>query len=274
MFPGIYEFKWDAGHIIFLGAFYTVLVIVVSTITIALFRALRVFRKDQVAHAQWHADFEDLPSGLRHCRHDFTGEARGRVCPNGFECRHCVDHPRFVAMAKGSATLAIESNVAGFDLPLDRLYHRGHTWVKADDDGTLTIGLDDFASRLTGVPDSVKLPPVGTHLAANGPGWEAKKKGVVARILSPVDGEVIATGSPEKGWMLKVRPASEDLTHLLCPTEARLWLLREFERLQIALAGPQLAPMLADGGAPLDDLSKVIPAEKLDELCGMVFLEP
>ncbi|MHB0968526.1 MAG: hypothetical protein ACYC7A_09130 [Thermoanaerobaculia bacterium] len=45
MFPGIYEFTWDAGHIIFLGAFYTVLLIVLSTITIALFRALRIFRK-------------------------------------------------------------------------------------------------------------------------------------------------------------------------------------------------------------------------------------
>ncbi|MHB0968527.1 MAG: glycine cleavage system protein H [Thermoanaerobaculia bacterium] len=177
-------------------------------------------------------------------------------------------------MANERTALVSESNVAGFELPLDRLYHRGHTWVKADEDGMLTIGLDDFASRLTGVPDSVKLPAVGSHLSANGPAWEAKKKGVVARILSPVDGEVVETGSPEQGWMLKVRPSSEDLTHLLCPAEARLWLLREFERLQIALAGPQHAPMLAAGGAPLDDLSMVNPVEKLDELCAMVFLEP
>ena len=40
MLPGIYEFDWDAGHIIFLGAFYSVLTIVLVTLTIASLRAI------------------------------------------------------------------------------------------------------------------------------------------------------------------------------------------------------------------------------------------
>ena len=36
MLPGNYEFEWDAGHAIFLGIFYLVLGIVLSTLSVAL----------------------------------------------------------------------------------------------------------------------------------------------------------------------------------------------------------------------------------------------
>jgi hypothetical protein len=41
------------------------------------------------------------------------------------------------------------------------------------------------------------------------------------------------------------------------------------------MSGPEpLGATLADGGTPVDDLSKVIPATQFDEVCGMVFLHP
>ena len=61
MFPGIYDFKWDAGHIVFLGIFYTVLAVVLTTMTVAFGRALRAFRERRVEALRWHADFDDLP---------------------------------------------------------------------------------------------------------------------------------------------------------------------------------------------------------------------
>ena len=37
------------------------------------------------------------------------------------------------------------TNDLGLDYPGDRLYHRGHTWVKLEEDGMVSIGLDAFA---------------------------------------------------------------------------------------------------------------------------------
>ena len=52
--------------------------------------------------------------------------------------------------------------------PLDRFYHRGHTWAHPEADGTVTIGLDDLGRRLMGVPDAVRLPAPGTRIQTNG----------------------------------------------------------------------------------------------------------
>jgi glycine cleavage system H lipoate-binding protein len=278
VFPGIYEFNWDLGHIIFLGAFYTVLLIVFSTIVIATVRAIRDVKRGHVDAVRWHADFEDLPEVARRCRHELTGEVAHRACHNCFDCSHCEAHPKFVAAAQAQGLMAARPcklPVAGFELPDDRLYHRGHTWVRDEGDGTLTIGLDDLASRLTGVPDDLTLPEPGARLVTNGIAWRARKNGVEARVLAPVDGEVVEIGGPSAGWYLKVKPAEgASLAHLLEPREARAWLLREFDRLQLAMGGAEMAPTLADGGVPIDDMSTVITKETLDQLCAMVFLEP
>jgi glycine cleavage system H lipoate-binding protein len=275
VFPGIYDFRWDAGHFIFLGIFYSVLAIVLTTMAIALRRALGQFRSERVDALRWHADFDDLPSSVRRCRHELTGEIATRECPNGFDCRHCEKHPEFLA-ARTAPLASGEPLVAGFAVPEDRLYHRGHTWVRPELDGTFTIGLDDFASRLAGKPKHLKLPAVGKRLQANGTGWRTRRYGLDVRILAPIDGEVVATGGPDEGWYLKVKPLPEgtDTRHLLTPAEAKAWLLRELERLQITLTPETVGATLADGGTPIDDLSAAIPREKLDEVYAMVFLHP
>ena len=39
MFPWIYEFHWTAGHLIFLGVFFTVVTVIVASVTVAAWRA-------------------------------------------------------------------------------------------------------------------------------------------------------------------------------------------------------------------------------------------
>lgn len=274
MFPGIYDFHWDPGHLIFLGVFYSVLVVVLITTAIAARRAVLDFRAHRVEQTRWHTDFEDLPRDVRPCRHALTGEAPGRVCERGFDCRHCVDHPRFDALR---GTLPLDTDRAGgFEIAPDRLYHRGHTWVRPEPDGTLAIGLDDLGRRLLGVPDTISLPTHGTKLVANGPAFHAKRNGVDVRVLAPVDGQVVAHGGPQDDWLLRVQPADDepDTRHLLDAAEARPWMVRESERLQVALAAEGLGASLADGGLPVEDLGSVIPRDRLDDVYGAMFLHP
>ena len=64
MFPWNYGFHFGAASYIFLGAFYTVLVVVATTILNALWRAHRDLSKGKAEDIRWHSDFHDL-SGRR-----------------------------------------------------------------------------------------------------------------------------------------------------------------------------------------------------------------
>jgi hypothetical protein len=168
MFPWSPEFAWDAYHVFFFGALYGVLATVALALALAGWRARADARQGRAAAIAWHVDFEELPASSRACRHQLTGEAPGRTCDNGFECRRCAEHARLEALRRQAAPARGPERLA-FDLPLDRLYHRGHTWVRPEPDGTLGVGLDDVARRLVGTPERIEPPAVGSRLEANGP---------------------------------------------------------------------------------------------------------
>lgn len=250
MLPWIYGFHWDLGHLIFLGAFYTVVLTVVTTVLYAGFRARRNMESPAAETIRWKQDFHDLPARDRRCRHELTGEVAERVCPNGFDCRRCDEHMNFVKKQRPDKAVPADiAGVCGLEFPLDCLYHRGHTWVRGGRDGMLTIGLDAFAAGLLDQPDQIELPSAGTRLQVNGTAWQVKTGDTTLRILSPVDGQVIETGSQEAGWYLRVRPrkAKPDLRHLLRGSEAVTWMQKEIERMQLALPVPGLGTTVADG---------------------------
>jgi hypothetical protein len=156
--------------------------------------------------------------------------------------------------------------------PPERYYHRGHTWVQPEPDGTATVGLDELGSRMLAQPEAVELPAAGEHLQVNAPAWHVRKRGADVRVLSPVDGEVIATGGPEQGWYLKVRPdgGQLDARHLLRGAEVQPWEAREMERLHMVLS-PATA---MDGGVLVEDVAAACSRSDWDDLCSSIFLEP
>lgn len=269
MLPWNYGFEWNVGHIVFLGAFYTVLVIVATTLVSAMLRSHRALRAEKVEAIRWHSDFHDLPPADRVCRHVLTGEFSSRECPNAFDCRKCSTHARLIE--RKPLESSDNAEMFGMEFPLDRFYHRGHTWVRRESDGTLTFGLDDLGRRLTGEPDAVELPPVGTRLTVNGTALRIHKREANVRVLSPVDGEVVETGGSGRDWYLRVKPRTPSLTHLLRGAEVRPWLMRELERLQLSLGA---VASLADGGVPVSDIAANYPAADWDAVCGEMFLEP
>jgi len=98
MFPWNYGFHFGPGTYIFMGAFYTVLVVVVTTLLNALWRSHRDLSRGKVEHIRWHSDFHDLSAADRTCRHVLTGEFQSRECPNAFDCRECETHSKLVAI--------------------------------------------------------------------------------------------------------------------------------------------------------------------------------
>lgn len=267
MFPGVDGFAWDTGHIIFLGAFFAVLGVLAITLARVYARSIKDCDPEKEQRIRWHEDFHDLPSRMRQCRHELTGEVRERSCANEFDCRVCSEHPKFFRSIVVMGEQDIQDSVAGMVIPLDRLYHRGHTWVRQEADGALSVGLDEFGKRLTGGPERIEMPDPGTKVVVNGAAFRVN--GV--RVLSPVEGVVVESAP---FWM-RVRPAPGFRTdHLLRGREVIAWMEKEIERLQLTLDGGAAGAMLADGGVLATNLEREKPDADWDSVRGLMFLEP
>jgi glycine cleavage system H lipoate-binding protein len=276
MFPWVYEFRWTPYHLIFLGIFFSVIAVIFTTVGLALWRVTRNFAFSKAEAIQWKAEFEELPGAARVCRHELTGEVPSRTCHHDFDCRTCATHPVFLAQYDPEqVNTPLSPVVYGFNMPSDRMYHRGHTWMKKESDGTCTIGLDDFGTKLIGTPDAVDLPEVGARIQANGTAWHLRKGAAKLRILAPIDGQVVERGGPDQDWYLKVRSADPEhnTRHLLRGAEIRPWILREMERLQMSFPMENVGPTLADGGELAPDIWKQYPKVDWEGVWGEMFLE-
>jgi len=274
--PWNYGFAWNTGHIVFLGAFYAVLTVVAATVLAAAVRSRRALRANRAEAIRWHSDFESLPAADRMCRHVLTGEFRARQCPNAFDCRQCETHGKLIARNPLAQLSAAPEEIAGMEFPLDRYYHRGHTWARQEADGTVLVGLDELGTRLLGHPEELGLPRAGEHVHTSGTAFRARRRSADARVMSPVDGTVMETANGEHGWYLRVQPDAKDANafrHLLRGAEIKPWIEREMERLQLALTAEGAAPALADGGAPVADIAAAYPKADWDAVYGEMFLE-
>ncbi len=272
MLPWTYGFHWNVGTVIFLGAFYTVLVVLATTLIAAAWRSRHALRGRKTEEIRWHSDFHDLAPRDRVCRHVLTGELQHRECPNAFDCRDCETHAGFSEKPPLEQPAESEVKISGMSFPLDRMYHRGHTWVRRERDGTVTVGLDELGRRLLGSAVSMELPPRGHRLSLNGTAWRARRRKTEVRIVSPVSGKVVSTGGPDQEWYLKVRPERMDLRHLLSGGEVRPWLATELHRLDLVLSATSAAP--AAGAISLADIAASHPQADWDAVCGVMFLNP
>jgi glycine cleavage system H protein len=275
MFPWIYEFHWTAGHLIFLGAFFTVLTVISVSVALAVRRSAGDLAAGRVAAIRWHALFDELPGTAKRCRHELTGELRARTCPHGFDCGECELHPLLLERrAQDEPPAAGAVSIRGIDLPLDRFYHRTHTWVRPEGDGSCTIGLDPFASRIIGAPDEVSLPGPGARAIANAPLCELRKGGHPYPVLSPVGGTVEASGTGADGWWVRLRTDAppESCAHLLRGAEIAPWIGREMERIEMLTTGAGGTPSLADGGELLPELGGQFDPAAMDDIRATVLM--
>lgn len=104
-------------------------------------------------------------------------------------------------------------------VPEDRRYSKEHEWALSQDDGSVLIGITDFAQDELGEVIYVDLPKAGDRVTQNARMGEIESVKAFSELYSPVSGEVTAVNgeistapelvnsSPyEQGWMLRVKP--------------------------------------------------------------------
>lgn len=269
MFPWTDGFHWTATHIIFLSLFFAAVTVIFATFVSAIWRTSSDFRERRATKIWWRKNFAELPETERRCRHQLAGRVLARTCDNAFDCCECVSYPKFA----GLPVQAPSKNV-GVEYSDKLLYHRGHTWIRPEPDGTYVIGLDEFAKHLIGSPDSVVLPERMEDLESEGIAWRITKNGHEIRVRAPLSGTVISTGGPDKEWYVKLLPHGKvNLRHLLRGPEVQGWLAAEMDRLQLQLLVPGEEACLADGGTLMPDLMDAEPEADWDNVLASTFLE-
>lgn len=166
-----------------------------------------------------------------------------------------------------------------FRMADDVIYHPGHSWARPQEDGTVVVGMDDFAHALIG-PEAVRLPAIGTKVRQGEAGWMLSADGKVVDMLSPIDGTVVGVNfeveqAPGKikedpygaGWLLKIEPArlAANTKNLLDGKLARAWMREVTEKLRRQM-NPDLGAVYQDGGAVVDGIARNLDPESWDQV--------
>jgi glycine cleavage system H protein len=102
--------------------------------------------------------------------------------------------------------------------PANLKYTASHEWVKAEADGTVTIGITQHAQELLGDMVFVETPAVGRKLQAGEECAVVESVKAAADVYAPLAGAVVAVngeldGAPEKlnsdpydTWLFRMKP--------------------------------------------------------------------
>jgi glycine cleavage system H protein len=118
------------------------------------------------------------------------------------------------------------------EIPSDRRYHEEHEWALVEADGSVRVGISEFAEHELGDVIYVELPKVGDRVTQGKQMGEIESVKAVSDLYSPVSGEVVEvnTGVKDKpelvndepyggGWLILVKIDSEaELANLLDAT--------------------------------------------------------
>ena len=118
------------------------------------------------------------------------------------------------------------------DVPDNLLFAASHEWVKVEADGTLTVGISDFAQEQLGELVFLEVPEVGRELNAAEACAVVESVKAASDVYSPVSGKVIAANTalsddmgkvntdPYNAWLFKLQPANKEELKELMNAEA------------------------------------------------------
>ena len=104
------------------------------------------------------------------------------------------------------------------NVPTELRYTSSHEWVRAEADGTLSVGITDFAQDALGDLVYLELPELGSSFAAGAVIAVVESVKAASDIYSPVAGTVLAVNDalrdqpealnrdPYGAWLFRLRP--------------------------------------------------------------------
>ncbi|WP_148883860.1 glycine cleavage system protein GcvH [Thermococcus aciditolerans] len=101
-------------------------------------------------------------------------------------------------------------------------YTKDHEWVQVLEDGTVLVGISDYAQKELGDLAYVELPDVGSELSKGDVLCELESVKAVSEVYAPVSGEVAEVNAeledspelinedPYENWIVKLKPSNLD----------------------------------------------------------------
>ena len=103
-------------------------------------------------------------------------------------------------------------------IPENLRYTSSHEWVRTESDGTLTVGISDYAQEQLGDVVFLEVPQVGRKLAAGEACAVVESVKAASDVYAPVAGEVVAANDaltdkvelvnkePYNAWLFRLKP--------------------------------------------------------------------
>lgn len=230
----------------------------------------------------WKDKLNEQPLWKRPCIHHMKGRIEFRVCNREYRCKNCEFDQYFNDQYTVYAVIRPVDfiNIDGMKVPHGFYLHKGHAWLRVEENAEVRIGLDDFALRLLGPPDQIEAPLVGKTLKQNRMDIKMTRGSLQADILSPVSGVVTAINPKLRergglanqdpyagGWILRAHSDTlrKDLQHLMMGSETEAFYKAEVDRLYQVIES-ESGPMATDGGQLGHDIYGNIPQVGWDRL--------
>lgn len=105
-------------------------------------------------------------------------------------------------------------------VPAELRYTESHEWVRTEADGTVTVGITEFAQDALGDLVFVELPEVGRKVKAGEACAVVESVKAASDVYAPIAGEVVAANEALKdkpeainadafgAWMFRLKPAN------------------------------------------------------------------
>ena len=160
-----------------------------------------------------------------------------------------------------------QTGSAEFAIPGGVFISEGHCWAAMFEDGSVRVGLDDFARKLIGRIDAIEFPNLGMTVKRGQPLFTITRAKRRVTFLAPVGGKVIDTnpGLGKHPEALETTPYAEnwiclidadkldtEIPSLKIGNSAVAFFQEEIERFKETVNKMSRRP--ADGSTPADDL--------------------
>ena len=134
-----------------------------------------------------------------------------------------------------------------YDFRTDRFYNSNHLWIKENDSGQVTVGMDELGLDSLGEMAYLTLPDVGTPVEMGKAMGTMEAAKMTGEIYAPVTGFVVEKNAAvlqnpllvneepyDNGWLVKIEPTNweDESAGMVTGNYLSAWIDAEIERFE------------------------------------------